>query len=457
MPRLTDGLEQIFSSLGIVGSGYKLYFYETGTTTPKTTYSDEALTTPNTNPVVLNAAGRPDTDIWGADTSTYRMILGTPDSTSVSVLVSPVKDVDPVNNFNVDNIAGLIPIPTAYWGTTLGTSSNYTLNPALVDITSYDNTQTFFIDFHIACADDPDIDINGLGALDLKRYASNCSKLSIKSGEIQVGRYLCFNDGTDIIILSSIPATTTNQGISYLPNKITVSNGTDSDHDIDFSGGVFNFDDGSGQTIATALTKQIDAAWVVGDNQGGLDTGTVAADTTYYMFAIYNPTTDVSDYLFSTSVDSPTLPSGYTKQKRIAALRTNGSSNIRTGKYYFNPDGSYRFQYASNLTDVSVNTITTGSRTLYPLTVPPSFMAVFTFQGFTETGAAGTKSIYITDPNQAETTTPTFRWVQGANENESVVAYLECGTDSSSQIGIRGNDSDPDIDIYTRGWIDYNL
>ena len=40
-----------------LGAG-KLYFYESGTSTPLDTYSDEALTTPNTNPVVLDGDGR---------------------------------------------------------------------------------------------------------------------------------------------------------------------------------------------------------------------------------------------------------------------------------------------------------------------------------------------------------------------------------------------------------------
>ena len=36
----------------------KLYFYESGTTTPKTTFSDINNSIPNTNPVLLSAAGR---------------------------------------------------------------------------------------------------------------------------------------------------------------------------------------------------------------------------------------------------------------------------------------------------------------------------------------------------------------------------------------------------------------
>jgi len=51
-------IEQYLDANGNPLSGGLLYFYETGTTTAKTTYSDVGQTTPNTNPVVLDAAGR---------------------------------------------------------------------------------------------------------------------------------------------------------------------------------------------------------------------------------------------------------------------------------------------------------------------------------------------------------------------------------------------------------------
>lgn len=48
----------------VVPSG-KLQFYRTGTTTPQDTYSDSTLTTPNANPIVLNATGGLDTLVYG--------------------------------------------------------------------------------------------------------------------------------------------------------------------------------------------------------------------------------------------------------------------------------------------------------------------------------------------------------------------------------------------------------
>ena len=49
---------QYFDSAGDPLINGKIYFYESGTTTPKTTYADVALTIPNTNPVILDADGR---------------------------------------------------------------------------------------------------------------------------------------------------------------------------------------------------------------------------------------------------------------------------------------------------------------------------------------------------------------------------------------------------------------
>jgi hypothetical protein len=58
--------------LTVLGGG-SLSFYVNRTTTPQNTYSDKALTIPNTNPVVLDAEGRSLTDIWGD--GTYTVVL----------------------------------------------------------------------------------------------------------------------------------------------------------------------------------------------------------------------------------------------------------------------------------------------------------------------------------------------------------------------------------------------
>jgi hypothetical protein len=80
------------------------------------------------------------------------------------------------------------------------------------------------------------------------------------------------------------------------------------------------------QSIALAdidLTVDITASGV-----NGLDTGSEASDTWYSIWVIYNPTTNTISGLLSTSTNSPTLPAGYTKSRRIGWIRNNNSSNF---------------------------------------------------------------------------------------------------------------------------------
>lgn len=60
----------------------------------------------------------------------------------------------------------------------------------------------------------------------------------------------------------------------------------------------------------------------------GLDTGTLAASAWYYLFLIYNPTTQTTAALFSLSATAPTLPSGYTFFARVGAVRTDSSKYL---------------------------------------------------------------------------------------------------------------------------------
>jgi len=83
---------------------------------------------------------------------------------------------------------------------------------------------------------------------------------------------------------------------SYLVGLGTANNGSDADHDIDISVGEARDDaDSEDIVLASALIKQIDATFVVGTNQGGLDTGAVAADTTYHMYIIKRTDCKFSD------------------------------------------------------------------------------------------------------------------------------------------------------------------
>lgn len=110
------------------------------------------------------------------------------------------------------------------------------------------------------------------------------------------------------------------------------NNGSDANNDIDISVGEASSDAATPvlMQLTSAITKRLDAAWSVGTNQGGLDTGTKANSTWYYLWLIRRPDTGVVDVLFSASSTSPTMPANYTQKRRIpGAIRTDGSGNIR--------------------------------------------------------------------------------------------------------------------------------
>ena len=64
--------QQYFNTNGTPLVGGKVYTYAAGTTTPLATYQDQAGTTPNSNPVILDARGEA-TIFWS--TTSYKVVL----------------------------------------------------------------------------------------------------------------------------------------------------------------------------------------------------------------------------------------------------------------------------------------------------------------------------------------------------------------------------------------------
>lgn len=113
------------------------------------------------------------------------------------------------------------------------------------------------------------------------------------------------------------------------------NNGTDSAHDLDIGAGGCWDTTGVSFLSGSALTKQADAAWAVGTNAGMMDTGALANNTIYYIWAILKDSDNSVDYLCSlaSAIASVTLPSGYTKGQIIGTFSTDGSANITQGKW----------------------------------------------------------------------------------------------------------------------------
>ena len=142
----------------------------------------------------------------------------------------------------------------------------------------------------------------GLGAADmlttrgdlLTRDATGYVRLPIG-----VSGYYLASNGTDPYWASPVIPRLAIQGLTYSNNV------SDATNDIDIAvGGAMDATSARMMVLSAAITKRLDAAWAVGNNQGGLDTGS-ASDTDYYIWLINRSDTDVTDVLFSLSATSP--------------------------------------------------------------------------------------------------------------------------------------------------------
>ena len=66
---------QFFTSTGIPLAGGFLYTYQAGSSTPLASYTDTAGLFANTNPIVMNADGRPPSEIWLTAGFNYKFVL----------------------------------------------------------------------------------------------------------------------------------------------------------------------------------------------------------------------------------------------------------------------------------------------------------------------------------------------------------------------------------------------
>jgi hypothetical protein len=233
---------------------------------------------------------------------------------------------------------------------------------------------------------------------------------------------------------------------SYLAG-LTLSNGTDATNDINIAVGTCRNAANDGDiTLASILTKQLDAAWAVGTNAGGLDTGSIA-NTTYHIWLIRRSDTGVVDALFSTSASSPTMPTSYDSKRRIGSIVRAGATILA-----FTQNGD-DFHLTTPVLDV--NTAAPGtSAVTATLASMPSGRRLRT--NITMYMANGGTNVYVsaldqTDQAPSTTAAPLFNVGDGTAGSSS--RTLDIWTNTSAQIRYRCSSSQQ-IYIVTNGWTD---
>lgn len=316
---LKDPRVRVLNENGIPYVGAKLYVYDTGTTTLQAIFTDSALSVAASNPLESDSEGY--FDLTYLTAGTYKVRIEQSDGT----LIVEADNQDT----GVPLGSGVLAIANGGTGGATAAAARTALDvPANSEVTTLtaavaarllksggeltgdtDNSGTGFFAIPSGTTAQRAAPSNGTGL----RYNSDTGQLEAYINAVWV----------EMIALPT----------GYIDGYILSNNsGTPTTH-VDIAiGAARNVQSSNSDTVnirlATALTKDLSSTWVAGDNNGMLDGGAVGNNTWYHIFSILNPTSGVVDILASSSIDSPTLPSGYTRSRRIGAVLTDGSGNI---------------------------------------------------------------------------------------------------------------------------------
>lgn len=227
------------------------------------------------------------------------------------------------------------------------------------------------------------------------------------------------------------------------------NNAADATNDIDVSPGEAASDDNTPvlMVLTSVMTKRLDAAWVAGSGNGGLDTGAVG-NNTYHLFLIYNPTSGAVDALFSLSPTAPTMPAGFTAKRRIGSIYRLAGANVafvQIGDFF------YRAAVVQER-----NSVTAVSNTLLPLTVPSGIKVRPMLAGLLiSTGTGSFGFMQLANGDMPTTLVEIVRTNSGADVTSGVVT--EFFTNTAAQIrfsqGFVGSNVSS-ATLSSIGWID---
>ena len=231
-----------------------------------------------------------------------------------------------------------------------------------------------------------------------------------------------------------ITADTGGSCLSYSPNAISISLGMCSDST-------------NSTYVETdeVFVKYINASWVQGSYEGGLDTGVVAPDTWYHLFVICDDEGSVFDFMFSLSL-TPAVSGQFTRWRRILSVRTDAFGSILP----YTQTGD-NVEWCLSKTDYSASP--GAGAVLYTLTVPSGvktkpFVSARAYQG------GGTLDAWVSSPDalyeQGELRT---RINDSEAYNNFFGTFLT--TDTSSRIRVKTVAGAELLELVTQGWRDF--
>lgn len=244
-------------------------------------------------------------------------------------------------------------------------------------------------------------------------FSEDSSGIMLKNGGTNLGQITSLNCSTNLTCSRSGAAGTIASASTVIsavtPDVqfvVSNNNSTTPNTQVDFS---FTSLYVGTNSVAQTSTKTINAA-VTGAN--GLDTGSLANSTWYYVYAITNATGTSVQGLMSTSATNPTMPANFTAKRLFSTYRTDASA-------HFYPQYQQDHSIYYDLDDLSPNTVVVAGTANTPTAVDCSgFIPVLS-----RTGYFGTEILASFSGNG--TATLYMRATGGQSANGAVVAQVK--------------------------------
>ena len=190
---------QFLDANGAPLTGGLIYTYLSGTSTPATTYTSRDGTTNNTNPIVLDAAGRTPAEVWLDGGVLYKFLL----KSSTYVQIGSYDEIPAIND--TTSISNLITVAgtNALTGLATPTLGGYAAGAQYSFIAQNTNTAAVTID------------IDTLGVKSITKFGTT----ALAAGDIQAGALTLIEyDGTRFQLIN-----VTNNNFKYISEPTTIS------------------------------------------------------------------------------------------------------------------------------------------------------------------------------------------------------------------------------------------
>jgi hypothetical protein len=252
---------------------------------------------------------------------------------------------------------------------------------------------------------------------------------------------------------------------SYISGCELSNNGSDATNDIDVAAGSCADSTNAVMITVAALTKQLDANWAAGTNQGMRYSGAAIANTTYHIWAVAKA--DGTQDIYATPNASAATASGaltllqaesggadYVYARRIGSILRESAAIVG-----FVQDGN-DFMRKSPVLDVSALNPGTSAVTR-TLSVPTGIRVEARVQVSYASGNDVQGSAYLSDLSQTDLQASVSAAPLSSVSNDSQTIFVSSGpmgvyTNTSGQIRSRQDNSDAAtvIRIATLGWTD---